>query len=101
MAKQVKITVLKRDIYQEFIDEYAKDKDFPVCPKVEDGQVYILDSVGMPENFCSWAWADIHRDVITIWNGGSYDWMKNKNTIITCCTDGLRPVTFKVELISE
>ncbi|MCK4693736.1 MAG: TIGR04076 family protein, partial [Anaerolineales bacterium] len=26
-------------------------------------------------------------------------WIKQSGTIITCCTDGLRPVIFKVERI--
>jgi uncharacterized repeat protein (TIGR04076 family) len=33
--------------------------------------------------------------------GGSYPWIKQDRTAITCCTDGLRPVIFKVEMLEE
>ena len=29
--------------------------------------------------------------------GGNMPWLKEKGTTITCCTDGLRPVIFKLE----
>ena len=28
-------------------------------------------------------------------------WMKEENTMITCCNDGPRPVIFKIERIDE
>ena len=101
MARQLKITVLKRDLYKDFVEEYAKDKSFPLCPRFEEGQVFILDKADKPDGFCSWAWADLHRDVIAVLFGASYPWIDRKNTIISCCTDGLRPVTFKLEGIGE
>jgi uncharacterized repeat protein (TIGR04076 family) len=33
--------------------------------------------------------------------GQGYPWVKQPETAITCCTDGFRPVTFKVERIDE
>jgi len=53
----------------------------------------------MPEGFCSWAWADIQRDVIHMGLGGDFPWMKKPGVMISCCTDGLRPVVFKLERI--
>ena len=101
MAKQVKITVVKRDLYKDLVEEYAADKSLTACGLFEDGQVFILDGANKPDGFCSWAWADIHRDVIGILFGATYNWIKQKGTVITCCTDGLRPVTFKIECIGE
>jgi uncharacterized repeat protein (TIGR04076 family) len=97
MARKLKITVLKRDLYKDLVDEYAVDKNTPACHALKDGQEFILDSPNMPDGFCSWAWADLQRDVIAILFGANYPWINKPNTIISCCTDGLRPVTFKLE----
>ena len=101
MEKKVKLTVLKRECYSDFIKEYAADPSFPQCPKFEDGQVFILDATNMPEGFCSWAWADLHRDIVSVFRGASFPWINRKNAIISCCTDGLRPVVFKIEAIED
>jgi len=98
MEKKIKITVLKRELYQDLVDEYAADKNFGACPAVEDGQVYMLDGMDKPDKFCSWAWADIQRDVVALYSGASYSWTK-PGVIISCCTDGFRPVVFKLELV--
>jgi uncharacterized repeat protein (TIGR04076 family) len=55
----------------------------------------------MPSSFCAWAWADLQRDMVAMFHGASYPWIKQKGTIISCCTDGLRPVLFKIEKIGE
>jgi len=55
--------------------------------------------MAMPPDFCSWAWADIQRDVAHLALGGDFPWMKQRGTMITCCTDGLRPVVFRLERI--
>lgn len=51
--------------------------------------------------FCSEAWDAISRYIYTGLQGGSImkDWMKNENEMITCCSDGTRPVIFKIERI--
>jgi uncharacterized repeat protein (TIGR04076 family) len=101
MAK-CKITVVKRTINQDLVDEYLSDEreGFGLCHVYEDGQEYVIDGFPLkPEGFCDWAWADIHRDVVAIMFGSNYPWMQRPGTIITCCTDGLRPVIFKVERI--
>ena len=96
MARKVKITVIRRDLYQDFIDEYAAD-EIIACPEFEDGQEFILDKPDIPKGFCAWAWADLHREVVAMYFGANYSWIKKENTAIACCTDGLRPVTFKIE----
>ena len=101
MASQIKITVLKRELYKDLVDEYAADKNFAPCPKYEDGQEFILEAKEMPAGFCSWAWADIQRDVVAVFHGASFPWIERKGMIISACTDGLRPVIFKIENIGE
>ena len=51
--------------------------------------------------FCSEAWDAISRYIYTGLQGGSImkGWMKNENEMITCCSDGTRPVIFKIERV--
>ena len=97
-----KITVLKRTINQDLIDEYLDDpyKGTGLCECFEEGQEFVIDPASVPEEFstrCMWAWADIRKDIVTIAAGGNMMGMKQPGTIITGCTDWLRPVIFKVE----
>jgi uncharacterized repeat protein (TIGR04076 family) len=63
--------------------------------------------LGKPDDFCSWAWNDIYKVVVTLSRGGNFNsemfegWMKDNRSMITCCTDGIRPVIFKVERVEE
>lgn len=58
-------------------------------------------AVGSKLPFCSEAWDVISRYIYTGLQGGSIAlaWMKDENTMITCCSDGTRPVIFKIERI--
>jgi uncharacterized repeat protein (TIGR04076 family) len=101
-----KITVLKKTIHQELADEYCGTKT-GICTKFKEGDAFIADnSTEMPEGFCSYAWIDLHRLILVLMTGGnfgsySWNWMKDDNTMIACCTDGIRPVVFKLERIDE
>ena len=101
MASQLKITVLKRELYKDIVDKYAANKNLAPCTIYEDGQEFILDTKEMPTGFCSWAWADIHRDVVAMFHGANFPWIERKSMIISACTDGLRPVIFKIEKTGE
>lgn len=99
MAK-CKITVIRRTINEDLINEYVSDKLRPYeqCGAYEDGQEFVVEGFPRkPKGFCDWAWTDIHRDVVAVMYGGSYPWIRQTGTAITCCTDGLRPVVFAVE----
>ena len=101
--KNIKITVLKIDINHELVDFYSKEQITP-CPLHKIGDVFTTD-FNPPKDFCSWAWNDIQKYVLALLSGGNFStgffegWMNNDNVMIACCTDGLRPVTFKLELI--
>ncbi len=58
-------------------------------------------SKGVPH--CSEAWDAISRYIYTGLQGGSImkGWMKEENTMITCCNDGTRPVIFKIERLED
>lgn len=97
-----KITVLKRTINRDLIDEYLDDESKGVkpCEHFKDGQEFMLDRYyRAPDGFCDWAWADIRYDILALAYGGSMPGMKQPGTIIAGCTDWFRPVIFKVERI--
>lgn len=51
--------------------------------------------------FCSEAWDAISRYIYAGLQGGSImnGWMKDENEMIACCSDGTRPVIFRIERI--
>lgn len=97
----VKITVAKKLPTHEIFKEYADVEMQPTCNVMQDGKEYTSKGMSMPEGFCSWAWSDIQRDVVHLAMGGDFPWIKKKGFMISCCTDGLRPVVFKLERISS
>ena len=100
--KKIKITVVKKfvaeDLVKEFADEELKSKGFGLCDAFELGKEYILENPDKPDGFCSWAWADINRDIVAMMGGANFHWLK-EGVAIAACTDGLRPVVFKIERI--
>ena len=104
MGSNVKITVTKKlsasDVYGTDIPCTPSDTFALECPRLNVGDEFIVGEHGdCPKGFCSWAFADIQRDIIHLRYGGSYEWIKDKGTAVSCCTDGLRPVFFKLERI--
>lgn len=97
-----RITVLKRtmhgDLAQAYLEPEAAERIGP-CNCFREGQEFIQDdSLQPPVGFCTWAWADIRCNVMTILRGG--DWPDTRPGLcITCCSDGIRPVIFKLERI--
>ena len=97
MASDVKITVMKKLSPGELFDEMAAEGVAPECDMAKKGAEHISKGMAMPEGFCSWAWADIQRDVVHLAMGGDFPWIKEEGKMLSCCTDGLRPVVFKLE----
>ena len=99
---RIKITVLKKTCFKEIADEY-RSAEKEVCQQFKEGQEYIAEEsapYGPPNNFCPFAWNDIYKFFFALKQGGSFlaD-MKDDRTVIACCTDGVRPVIFKLERI--
>lgn len=90
---------------EELSDVYRRsDTNGGPCPFFEEGQEFIVEELGeQPENFpCGWAWNDIHKITLALMSGGNFSqWLQDENTYIACCTDGIRPVVFKVERVEE
>ena len=104
MAREVKITVVKKgntnDLYGGKGPFQTAEGLETECILLNVGDEFIVDEeCTCPDGFCGWAFADIQRDVAHILFGGSYPWMKDEGVTIACCTDGLRPVFFKVERV--
>jgi uncharacterized repeat protein (TIGR04076 family) len=39
--------------------------------------------------------------MVLMTRGNFGTWMKDENTFVACCTDGIKPVVFKVERLDE
>jgi uncharacterized repeat protein (TIGR04076 family) len=87
----VKISVLKRGFEKEFVEQLKTGPKGP-CTRFSEGQEFTVTSQwSMPEKFCEWAYADIRAYIPMVIGQG--------NPIAVCCTDGFRPVYFKIERI--
>jgi uncharacterized repeat protein (TIGR04076 family) len=96
-----KITVIRMMANADLAREYCQGE--PVaCPKFKMGQEFFTD-LERPDGFCDWAWNDIYKYVLVLRSQGNfgtaYKWMKDNHTVIACCTDGFRPVVFKIERV--
>ena len=100
-----KITVVKKTLNKDLAKRYCLKKVGP-CSTFKVGEVFIT-GLEKPKGFCDWAWNDIHNCVEVMVTGGNFSkgvfegWMKDDRTIIACCTDGIRPVIFKIERIDD
>ena len=103
MFQKCKITVIKRMVNTDLVNEYVTDPNiFPKCNKVSDRQEFIVSSpFEMPEGICASAWADIRPYIITIASGGRFSMMKNPDSALATCSDPFRPVIFNIEKIAS
>lgn len=99
-----KITVIKTSLNKEFVEEYVKKENrnsFGPCEVFKEGQEFLVDPFnGLPVGFCPWAWDDLYKVLFGFAADGNYGmWFENRNILIACCSDGTRPVYFKIEKI--
>jgi uncharacterized repeat protein (TIGR04076 family) len=102
--KKIQITVVKTLVQKEF----QKYCNVPIekCPCFSVGQTYFT-TYEKPKGFCDWAWNDIRPYIVSFLTGGNFSedffegWMKEKDTMIACCTDGIRPVIFELKVIED
>ena len=87
-----KITVIKCDFNGDLYNQYPYGAATP-CGRLKVGQEFISKSRwDPPEGLCIWAWRDIIPIIQSYHEGREYP-------SVSCCTDGLRPVTFKLEKV--
>jgi len=73
-------------------------KEIVSCGFKKDGEYFVGEQGDKPEGFCMWVWRDLYKDLSVLVFGGNF-WRKEKGTIHTSCTDGRKPVVFKLERI--
>jgi len=101
---KLKVTVLKRTVYQDLAQEYLADAaGFAACPVFKDGQTFEADAfLSCPDGFCAEAWQNIYPYALAISRAGTFaPYTKDENKWVCCCTDGLRPVSFLLERAGE
>lgn len=97
MDAEVKITVLKRLRHEDLLQRHATHIWEP-CERLREGQEFVSRSANMPDGFCSWAWTDIQKYVLTLARGGNLIGSLPGRTV-ACCSDGFRPVIFLLERV--
>jgi uncharacterized repeat protein (TIGR04076 family) len=98
---KVKITVVRKVNNRELFGDNPPlgFTAAPECDRLKLGAEFLSEKGACPDGFCSWAFADIQRDIVHLQFGGNFPWMKQPGTSLACCTDGVRPVIFKLERI--
>jgi len=99
-----KVTVLRRSLAQDLIDEYLEDEFGAIgpCELFREGQeIVIEDYAAVPEGFCASAWADIRKDILAVAMGADMPGMRSPGTVIAGCADWFRPVIFKIERLGK
>jgi uncharacterized repeat protein (TIGR04076 family) len=101
-----KITVLKRTLQQDLIDEYLEEayQGTGKCERFSEGEEFLIDPIIVSEEFisrCPWAWADIRKDILTVAMGADVPGMKQPGVILGGCSDWCRTVIFKIERVEN
>ncbi len=101
---KVRITVVKRLDLNDILgntDLGCSANIDPVCGNFTAGQEFVTGGE-MPKGFsCLAAFSDIFRYIHGLRNGANYSWMNEKGKVLACCTDGFRPVVFRLERIED
>ena len=101
--KKVKITVLRKQLYEDLAEKYLTDGKDVECDYYQEGETFIYSGgAEMPEGFCPWAWVYLYPKISALSAGATYTpWQKQDGVNIGCCPDGIRPVTFSMEAYTE
>lgn len=97
-----KITVLKTTLFEDLAEQYAHEPEVGTCPVFKEGQTFITGGIfgnDIPKGFCHMAWQALVMPVNVLIGGGKV--LGIDDTHIACCTDGIRPVIFKLERYNE
>ena len=124
MQHKVRLTVIDKKVYPELQAAYCADPNAGPCPCYHVGDTFLFARYGAADDFwhgglrtlcqtaqtadgtaggevphCSEAWDAISRYIYAGLQGGSLmrGWLREENTMIACCSDGTRPVLFRIE----
>ena len=100
--KQIKITTIRTEYYHDLAERYAVP-DLGPCPWHHEGEVVYCDGVHAPEGMCGYAWQAIAPLAGQLARGElvqpSGTWLRDDNSAVIACVDGIRPVIFLVEAV--
>lgn len=95
--KDVKITVLRRTVYEDLLEKYGGSGGD--CPMVL-GAEFICRDNQRPEGFCTGAWESVGPFAKKLAEGGLFPgFMKDPRSAMISCHDGFRPVTYLLEVM--
>lgn len=96
-----RITVLKTEYHPDLSKEYRlPELHHGPCSKFSVGDSFVVEHLNeRPAGFdCGWAWDDLEKIIVPMMLGAKFSpWMIDENTFIACCSDGIKPVVFKIE----
>ena len=98
----VKIKVVKKfsaeDVFGKNHDEkLLSGEPITSCHLLKEGDEFIVETVEiMPKGFCGWAWRDIYKDLSVLFFDGNF-YRPERGAAYVSCTDGRKPVVFKLE----
>ena len=100
---KLKITVLKKfnpkDVFgRDYIN--PRGEIVPTCYVFDEGEEFIIENLERPEKFCGWGWKTVVKDLELLDSGEDVTWSES-GVIYSSCTDGIRPVVFKLERIDS
>lgn len=104
---RVKITVLKKIDPEIIFNGHIpfrpeSDQLYKICDAVDEGEEFIVEKDReMPNGFCASAWKAIGNSLSVIQWGGDYYPNLPRGVAFTCCSDGIRPVSFKLERLED
>lgn len=92
------ISVLRRECFSDLQSRYLDDPEAGPCTKFTCGQEFTVASAQCPEGFCPKAWACIsaHVEAVLANANDTCGESTADHAIIACCSDGTRPVVFKI-----
>ena len=102
---KIKITVIRTFSPEEVFGQemkYPNGKVVTPCDHngLSKGKEWVVENLEKPENFCGWAWQDLYKDLCILSFGGDHFWSEPDVTY-TACSDGMRPVCFKLERLKS
>ena len=94
--KNVKIAVLRKQLYEDIAEEYLTDGKDIECDYYEEGDIFLYTGgAEMPTGFCPWAWISVYPKAAALAAGATYTpWQKRDGVTFACCPDGVGPDTF-------
>jgi uncharacterized repeat protein (TIGR04076 family) len=104
-VRKIKITVMRvltfEDVFGDDVPEYFPSSTPSQCGQHRPGEVFIRAGTKCPEGLCNWAYSDIQKEIIRLYHGGDNPWINEPGVGYAACTDGMRPVLFRIERVED